>query len=233
MDKIAIMSVIIFLILCVLFLWLFLYSIIKVLRSSINKVSKIVCILFIISSAVLLVLFFVIKIPLLENDYRLYGTQISASVNESKNKGLFVSEYNFYPNTITAESKHYEIKEIWVEKCWLYKDEKNAEKKSWINTVPKTEDLTIKKTGGEQMLITFSTNLINEEGLRPFDFSRIKRRPEDNIALGCSGCGWINDIIHIGLEKDELTKDTITFYFFNQKDTVQVNFVKKQGNRKF
>jgi hypothetical protein len=138
----------------------------------------------------------------------------SMNIDYSKRNDLFISEFTPSQRFIKLGNPNLNIKEAWVEKGWYIKD-KDLNKGIYDSLY--------------QFVITFEEENIDQ---LLFRCSRIEKQ-QNTDTLKYLGCGWINDIINVELKQNELTKDTINFCFFNQKDTVQVDFVKKQGNRKF
>jgi hypothetical protein len=164
---------------------------------------------FILSFATLIILFLVIKVPLLEDDGRLYSLQVSESENESKENKLFIAEYDFYPKIIKAKNKQYKIKEIWAEKRWMYEDEKNKGKSFWSPYCIKTptKDLTIKEKDGNQLVFIFNPDLRN--------YLRIEYK--DTLNGLVQGTGRSNDNVNKELPKRESDKDTIFLYLFEDE----------------
>jgi hypothetical protein len=140
----------------------------------------------------------------LENDSRLNSVQNSESVIDSKNKKVFIAEYDFFPKSITVSGRLYIIKEVWEEIEWMYIDPK--EHRSWIYQETKTEDLIIERMENSQIVFIFNEKIlgnklgVSKDSLQNLDW--------------CNACGYnANDLI-IRNEEKELLKDTLVLYLF-------------------
>lgn len=140
----------------------------------------------------------------LENDSRLHSSQNSESAIDSKNKELLIAEYVFYPKSVNVNGKTFIIKEIWAEKEWVYKDPK--EHKSWIYKKTKTEDLIIEESNEKQLVFVFNEKIrmdrlgVSKDSLQKLEW--------------CNACGYHTDNLIINIEEEEISKDTLLLYLF-------------------
>ncbi|MGM5631396.1 hypothetical protein O2K51_10880 [Apibacter raozihei] len=170
-----------------------------------NKI-KIISLVLVVSA---IFIFLIMKLPLLENDSRLYTAQVSESVKEAKHNRVFVTEYDFYPETIVVKGKEYKIVEIWSEQNWLYEDKRNEGKSFWnpTYTKTKTEDLTITKDEGVQIVFSFSPFLSNGE-------LNVSDKDTINLETKYHSNGFTSSNLNINLEERDMKKDTLQIYLF-------------------
>lgn len=149
----------------------------------------------------------------LENDSRLYSSQNSESVIDSKNKELLIAEYDFYPVSVNVNGKIYKIKEIWAEKKWMFKDPN--EHKSQIYKKTKTEDLIIEQSNENQLVFVFNEKIkmnklgVSKDSLQKFDW--------------CNACGYNTDNLIIRVGEKEISKDTLVLYLFEDNHLEKEN----------
>lgn len=120
--------------------------------------------------------------------------QSSYDIKQSKELGVFVQEYVPIKNVFILGDKEVNIKEVWEEYYWIYKNQKREiEKKDniegYVKIDTETSDL-------------FDINFIFNSRKNGISGNKLTFEPTDDI-------------------------DTLTFFFYNKKDTVEVVLVKR------
>ena len=125
--------------------------------------------------------------------------EYSYNIGESKKGEYFITEFKPSQTDFKINDTIYKIKEVWSENAWTYKN----------------HNLDKEKLRYNHFIIWFNQDWV----------VRIKYENEN---FDYNGYGWRNDKMVFRLTETELKKDTIKLYFFIDKDTIPVLFIKKK-----